>query len=127
MLFAASTRTRASVVFTFGSTMGSEPSFAVPAASVVGNVLPPSVESRMFTLAVFTGATLVFATSHVTVCAPASNMLVLGEVTRNGPALALTVTDMLAIATPPQAARLSRAVTRKLSVRLVVGRYSPLG
>ena len=59
----------------------------VEAASVVGKVLPPSVESSIATLAQLTGAAVVPATFQVTVCAllPAQVTAVFGWVTANGP------------------------------------------
>jgi len=58
---------RAVVVAILGSVTASLPSFAVESASTVGNVMPPSVESDIFTFAAFTGVADVLATSHVTV------------------------------------------------------------
>ena len=49
-------------------TMLSLPSFGVLFASVMGNVVPPSVESRMRTLAQLIGAVFVLLTLHVIVC-----------------------------------------------------------
>ena len=63
----ASTLTRACVVATFGSVTACEPSFGVLAASTIGYVWPPSVESEIFTFAVLTGGGSVPATFQVTV------------------------------------------------------------
>ena len=68
MLPTASTLILAVVVLTPGSVTSCEPSFGVFASSIVGYVKPPSVESRMLTFAQLTGAAVVFATFHVTVC-----------------------------------------------------------
>src|SRR5687768_14548798 len=82
----------------------------------------------MATFAALTGAAVVLATFHVTFSElkPATVTAVFGAVTRNGPAVAdeVTVVDAVAMAPPP--ARLSRAVTWKVIVRLVVGRISPV-
>jgi len=51
----------------FGIVTFSVPSFAVLAKTVIGNVVPPSVDSVIETLAALTGALVVFATFHVTV------------------------------------------------------------
>ena len=45
-----------------------DPSLAVLPASTDENVVPPSVDNEILTLAALTGALLVFATFHVTVC-----------------------------------------------------------
>jgi len=63
---------RAVVVDMFGMTTISVPSFGVLAASTVGKVFPPSVESESFTFAQFTGELDVLATFHVTVCGGAA-------------------------------------------------------
>src|SRR5215213_5524404 len=52
----------------FGTVIFSVPSFGVLAASVMGKLFPPSVESRILTVAQLTGATLVEFTLQVTVC-----------------------------------------------------------
>src|ERR1051325_6279260 len=124
----ASTLMRAVEVGVLGRMTVSEPSFGVEATRTVGKVLPPSVESEILTLAALTGAFAVFATSQVTVCGtPAVQVtFVFGEVTRNGPAPALTTTVFVAVLMPPPPARLSRTVTRKLMVRWIVGRTSPM-
>ena len=57
MLPTASTLTRAVEVVRLGSGTDSEPSLGVLAASTVGNVVPPSVESEILTFAALTGAT----------------------------------------------------------------------
>src|SRR5690242_14961044 len=92
MLVAHSTCTRAWVVERLGTVMPCVPSLGVFAASVVPNVLPPSSESRILTLAQLTGAAVVFATFQVTVCAlfAGQDTAVLGAVTRNGPELVVT-------------------------------------
>src|SRR6185295_15690837 len=64
------------------------------------------------------------ATFQVTVRGPDQMALVTGEVTMNGPAVATEVTVICELATPPPPVRLSRAVTRKVIVRPVVGRIS---
>ncbi len=58
---------RAVVVAELGRVTACEPSLAVPDTSVVGNVTPPSVESRMSTVEALIGADAVFATFQVTV------------------------------------------------------------
>src|SRR6185436_688171 len=123
---AASTLRRAVLLARLGNTMTCEPSLGVPAASVMGNVRPPFVERRIFTLAALTGALAVPATSHVTVCTPAKTPPLLCDVTRNGPAAVVTLTCISDVFTPPPPARLSRAVTRKFIVRVVVGITSPI-
>ena len=108
-----------------GRRMLSEPSLGVLVASRTGNVAPPLVESRRSTVAALTGAAVVPATFQVTVRAPDQTTAVFGAVTTNGPAAPATVTVMSSVATPPPPARWSRAVTRKCSVRDVVGSLSP--
>src|SRR5690349_12427026 len=103
----------------------SAPSFGVLVASVIGNVLPPLVESKIFTVAALTGAAVVSATFQVTVRDPDHVTPAAGAVTVNGPAACTTVTCVSAEFTPPPPARLSRAVTRKFIVRFVVGSFSP--
>lgn len=102
------------------------PSLGVEAASSIGQLAPPSSDRVMRTLAALMPLAVVPATSQVTACAlPAAQLTaVLGAVTRNGPAAAATVTAVLASLVPPPPARLSRAVTRKFSVRLVLGSTS---
>jgi hypothetical protein len=63
----ASTFTRAVVVALLGTTISSDPSLGVLDAITMGNVVPPFVESEIFTFAQLTGAAVVFATFHVTV------------------------------------------------------------
>src|SRR5688572_11196746 len=123
----ASTLMRAVVVVPAGITTACEPSFGVLATSTVGNDVPPFVDSRMRTFAAPTGATAVFATSQVTVCVEPAGQLtfVLGAVTTNGPASAREVTVVVSAEKPPPPERLSRAVTRKVMVRVVVGSDSP--
>src|SRR5262245_58412891 len=103
------------------------PSLGVLASTVLGKVAPPSVESRIVTFGQFTGAWVVFATSHVTVCwvPPTQVTLVFGAVTLNGPAPPAIVMVVEALATPPPPLRLSRAVSRNFIARLVVGSDSP--
>src|SRR5688572_2989445 len=128
MLPTASTRTRAWVVATLAIVTDSDPSLGVLAARTVGNVLPPSMDSRIRTLAVLTGAALVLATFQVMVAGPppATVMLVFGDVTENGPAEVVDVTRVEAVAIAPPPARLSRAVTWNVIVRFVAGRVSPV-
>ena len=104
------------------------PSFGVLASNSVGNVMPPSVDKVMRTSAVPTGATLVLATSQITVvAAPAARVIaVFGAVITNGPASLSTVMAVEASLVPPPPARLSRTVTRKLSVRSTFASTSPV-
>src|SRR5688572_24725715 len=128
MLPTASTRTRAWVLAVLaGIVTPWLPSFGVLASSTIGNVLPPSVDKVMRTLAVLTGAAVVDATFQVTVCAEPEGQLtaVFGAVTANGPAAVVTVTLLLASFVPPPPARLSRAVTQKVIVRFVLACTSP--
>src|SRR5687767_11165896 len=122
----ASTLMRPVVVRLLGTVIDSEPSLATPLASAIGYVLPPSVESRMFTLAVLIGATSVPATAQVTVwLVPAFHTVppVLGLVTAKPVAPTLTVvTSMSSKFTPP---RPSRATTRKFIARATVVSGSP--
>src|SRR4051794_4067824 len=66
-----------------GTVTVSVPSLAVEEAKTVGNVLPPSVDKRMFTAWQFTEPALVPFTAHVTVAVPPALqvMFVFGEVT----------------------------------------------
>jgi hypothetical protein len=118
MLPTASTFILACVVGVLGTVMLAVPSFGVLAEITVGKVFPPSVESEIFTLAQFTGAPVVLATFHVTVCvlSPTHETAVFGTVTTNGPVAELTVTTIssLLFAGPP--AWLSRTVKRKFNV-----------
>jgi len=68
MLPTASILMRQVALVIFGMVTLSLPSFGTLAAKIVENVLPPSDENEILTFAAFTGALLVFATSHVTVC-----------------------------------------------------------
>ena len=79
-----------------GMTIVSIPSFGVLADNIIGKLNPPSVLNEIFTLAQFTGETVVPATFHVMACELPANQetAVFGEVTTNGPAAALTVTVM---------------------------------
>ena len=124
----ASTFIRAVVVGVPGIETVSLPSLGVLAVSVIGKVLPPSVESEILTFAQLIGAPAVFATLQVTSCAelPGQEIGVLGAVTAKGPAVETTLTCIGALAVPPPAARLSRAVKRKFIVRLVEGSTSPV-
>ena len=127
-LFAADGVTiRAVLVVVPGRVTASDPSLGVLAARTVGNVRPPSVESEIFTFAAPIGAAAVFATSQVTVCseAPGQDTAVFGEVTRNGPASPRTASTMSSEALPPPPARLSRAVTRNVMLRVMLGSTSP--
>src|SRR4051794_27861220 len=91
----------------------------------MGKVVPPLVERRISTLAAFMGAPAVPATFQVTVWEPNQVTFELGAVMTKGPAFEETVTCMSELFTPPPPARLSRAVTRKCNVRLVLGNISP--
>ena len=62
----ASTFTRQVVLGVFGTVITSDPSFGVLATSVV-NVVPPSVETEIFTFAQLIGATVVPFTDQLTV------------------------------------------------------------
>src|ERR1039458_4966820 len=77
------------------------------------------------TLAALTGALAVPATFQVMVCALVQATPAAGEVTTKGPALVVTVTCISEEAVAPALAEMSRAVTRKFSVRLAVGNISP--
>ena len=80
------------------------PSFSVDANNV-DHVVPPSIESKISTLAQLTLLAVVPATAHMMVCVlpTAYETAVFGEVTLKGPAVALTVTTMssLLLAGPP--------------------------
>ena len=93
----ASIFTLAVVLGVLGMVSTSLPSFGVLATTVL-NVLPPSVEMEIFTLAQLTGAAVVLATAHVIVCdeLPAHDTAVLGAVTEKGPDVLLTVTTISA-------------------------------
>ena len=105
------------VVVALGIVTGCEPSFGVPANRVV-HVFPLSVDQRISTLAVFTPLAVVPATSHVTVCElpPAYVVAVFCEVTRNGPAVELTVITASSELFPEPPALLSRTVNLKFNV-----------
>ena len=81
------------VVGVLGIVTTSLPSLAVLATNVL-NVLPPSVEMDIFTLAQLTGAAVVLATFHVMVWdeLPAHDTAVFGAVTTKGPDELVTVT-----------------------------------
>src|SRR5215216_4937880 len=87
ILFAHTTLMRALVVGVFGTIIVCVPSLGVSASMVCGNVAPPSVESRIVTFGQLTGAWVVLATFHVTVCwlPPAHVTAVFGAVILNGP------------------------------------------
>lgn len=127
MLPAASTFTLAVVVGLLGTVIFCEPSLGVPEARVMGKVSPPSVDSSMLTLAALIGDAVVLATFQLTVCCvPVLQVtFVLGEVTVKGPAVETTLTSAVSLLVRPPPARLSRTVTRKLRVRVVVGSDSP--
>ena len=76
-----------------GTATSSEPSFAMPDANIE-NVLPPSVDKRIFTVAQLTGAAVVLFTLQVTVAFPPALhvIFVFGDVTANGPEVLVTVT-----------------------------------
>ncbi len=95
MLVLHATLTRAVVVFELGMVTACVPSLGVAATSVVGKVWPPSVESRISTLAQFTPPAFVLATFQVTVweLPPGHVTLVLGEVTVKGPAALVTLKE----------------------------------
>jgi hypothetical protein len=124
----ASTFTLAVPVEILGTVTGSLPSFAVLSANTIGNVFPPLVDREIFTLAQFTGEDAVFATFQLTVCVvlPVQVTLVFGDVTRKGPAVDVMFRTIASELTPPPAARLSRAVTRKFIARVVAGSISPI-
>jgi hypothetical protein len=113
MLPTASTLTREVVPEALGTVTDSDPSLAVLAASTIGKVDPPSVESEIFTFAQLTGAAGVFATFHPTVCVDPTDhtTAVFGAVTRNGPDEVVTVACIVEVLMAAPPARLSRAVT----------------
>ena len=92
----ASTFIRAVVVGVLGIETDSAPSFAVLAERIIGNVLPPSVESKILTFATLTGGKVVFAAFQVTLKLLCAGILtaVFGAVTLNGPEVFVTVTVM---------------------------------
>jgi len=92
----ASTLIRAVDVGASGIKTDAEPLLAVLAVRMVGKVLPPSVDSEIFTFAALTGAAVVLATFQVTVKLLSAGILtaVLGAVTLNGPEVLVTVTAM---------------------------------
>jgi hypothetical protein len=100
------------------------PSLGVLAARTVGNVCPPSVERLIITFAQLTGANVLLATDHVTVCEvpPCQLTFVFGAVTANGPEVFETVTVISLNAVCPTFAGevlyelLSRTVTLKFKV-----------
>src|SRR4030095_5540144 len=111
MLPTASTLTRAVVDGRLGTVIVSVPSFAVLASRTVGKEFPQARERKILTLAQLTGAAVVLATFHVTVCDEpvVHTMPVFGCVTLNGPLAPSTVTVEVAVLIPPPLARLSRA------------------
>ena len=124
MLPTASTLMRAVVVGRLGTVIAWLPSLAV-SATTVGKLKPPSVDNSILTVAALTGAEVVLATFHVTVCVefPAHETLVLGEVTTKGPLLPATDTSEKAELIPPL---LLRATTWKLIVLATAGSSSPV-
>ena len=84
------------VVGMLGIVTGCVPSLGVLEASVYGQVLPPSVDIRMFTLAQLTGAAVVLLTVQVIFCVdkPVQDTAVFGEDTPKGPEVFVTVTAM---------------------------------
>jgi len=113
MLPTASTFIRAVVVDIFGIVTDWLPSLGVLARSVIGKVLPPSVEREILTFAALTGAAVVLLTFHVTVKVlfGSTVMAVFGAVTAKGPAVLVTETFDVVVLMPPALARLSRAMT----------------
>ena len=91
----ASTFILAVVVGVLGIVTTSVPSLGVLATNVL-NVVPPSVEREIFTLAQLTGDAVVLATFQVMVCdeLPGHDTAVLGDVTEKGPDELVTVTVM---------------------------------
>ena len=85
------------VLGVLGIVTASLPSLGVLATNVL-NVVPPSVEMEIFTLAQLTGAAVVLATFQVIFCdeLPAHDTAVLGLVTEKGPDVLVTVTVMSA-------------------------------
>ena len=124
----ASTFIRAVVVGMLGIKTDSAPSLGVLARRMVGNVLPPSVEREILTFAALTGAAVVLATFQVTLRLVSAGTVtaVLGAVTANGPAAPAMVTVDVAVLMPPPLARLSRATTWNVIVRVIAGRSSPV-
>src|ERR1700680_1577024 len=99
-----------------------EPLLGVLAARTVGKVLPPSVEREILTFAALPLAfqvTLKLVSRWIL-------MGVLGGVTANGGAAPSTITVAVAESIPPPLARLSRATTLKVMVRVIAGRSSPV-
>lgn len=122
---------RAVVDGVFGIVMLWLPSFAVFAKSTVGNVFPPSVESKILTFGLLNGAPAVLPAFHVTVCVefPAHETAVLGDVTLKAPPVLLTVTTTSSncvwpTVEPGTYGRLSRTVSLKFSVLLTELRAS---
>src|SRR4030095_16877004 len=90
----ASTFTRQVEPGDAGTVISCDPSLAVAAANKVGNVAPPSVDNKIFTVAQFTEPPLVPFTFQVTVAVlPAFHVTaVFGAVIAKGPAVLVTVT-----------------------------------
>src|SRR3954462_12976533 len=84
------------VVFTFGIVTWAEPVLGVVASNTVGKLSPPFVDSRIFTLAQFTGAPLLRATFQVIVLLLPALIVtgLLPNVTLNGPDVLSTVTTI---------------------------------
>ena len=82
---------RAVVVLIAGEITASDPSFGVLADKTVGKVVPPSVESRIRTLAAFIGATSDPPTLQVTIGFELRNhvVFVFGAVKPKGPVPAI--------------------------------------
>src|SRR2546430_307967 len=91
ILSAACTLMRAVAVEIFGSKILAIPLLETLLASTIGKVEPPSVETRMLTLAALMGGLAVPAISQVTVRNPDHETPAAGDVTRKGPAAPLTV------------------------------------
>src|SRR6218665_2442657 len=94
---------------------------SLPSLGVLSNnetkVFPPSLEIFMLTLAVLTGAAVVLATSQVTakLFPEVKDCPNVGAVTLNGPALALTVTNIASCAILGSKGLLFLKTTPKLS------------
>ncbi len=118
-----STFTRPLFVPNIGAVTVAVPSLGV-LVSKEKKLAPLLSEKRIFTLAQLTGGAVVLATFQFTVCSVFENQVVppMGAVTLNGPEALLTVTFIASLLTPPL---LSRPVSRKVMVRLILGNASP--
>ena len=89
-------------------------------------MFPPSVDKKISTLAAFTPFAVVPATAHVTlwVVPTFQTTLVLGELTKNGPAVPLTETIISSLLFAPPPALLSLTVKRKFKVLATLGTAS---